>query len=449
MELQIVFSPNVPKYEAIYRQLKQWIVTKQLASHVQLPAKRTFAQQLHVSVHTVQTAYEQLVSEGYVYTKERSGYFVSPFHVEWHEETTVPPPQNIVTVPRYNLKNGQVDEHVFPIKMWTKLYRDALRTLPFHSSHWQGELALREQIAHYVQLARGIACSAAHIFICSGTQQQLDMLCTFFQHYDIALEEPGFFRANAVFTQHNKHVTRVAVDENGACVPNIANALYYVTPAHQFPLGYVMPMERKMELLHWANATNSYIIEDDYDAEFRYKGLPIPPLAQLDQLQRVIYFGTFSKTIMPSLRIGYIILPTHLLEPFHAFFAAHKSTVSRTDQLVLAEFLAQRHFTRHIDKMRTLYRKKRQRLLTACARELPQCRVFGDAAGLHIILELPQHLHEARAISLAAEAGIAIDAVSTSYTTSKPTQFVMLGFGAIAYDDIDEAIQMLATCWGV
>lgn len=450
MTIHIHFSHDKTKYETIYESLKHYILSGQLCAHERLPAKRTFASQLHISVHTVQIAYEQLVSEGYIYAKQRAGYFVSPFDEQWQQSPTQHVQQHIrrAETMRYNLKNGQVDEQHFPVKQWQKLSKQVVEQFPIRASHWQGELALREQIAHYVQLARGIHCDASQIFICSGTQHQLDLLCTFFGNVHVAIEEPGFFRATTVFKQHALAIDYVPVDDHGATIPSTDVQLYYVTPAHQFPLGHVMPLERKTALLTWATAHDAYIIEDDYDAEFRYKGLPIPPLAQLDQLQRVIYFGTFSKTVMPSLRMSYMILPQALVAPFQAYFHAQKSTVSRIEQLVLANFIAEGHFVRHIDKMRTLYRKKHARLVAALQATLPPSfRIFGADAGLHIIVELPHTLDEQTAIAQAASCHVAIDAISMSYVTQCPTQFVMIGFGAIAYEEIDEAVERLATCW--
>lgn len=299
-----------------------------------------------------------------------------------------------------------------------------------------------------MQKVKGIQCHPEQVFISSGTQQQLQAICQFFGAVDVAMEEPGFHRATAVFHAQQLQVEAVPIDQYGATIPSSTARLYYVTPAHQFPLGAVMSMERKQQLLKWAQQTTSYLIEDDYDSEFRYKGNPIPPLAQLDQLHHVIYFGSFSKTLMPSLRVSYFVLPTALVQPFQLFYSAHKSLVSKVDQLTIASFMEEGYYARHIAKMRTLYRKKRARLIAALKQHVGErMNVLGEAAGLHIVLQLPAHLPEQTAILLARQYGIAIDAVSTNYQCQSSNQYVMLGYGAIALEQIDEAVQLLAQAW--
>lgn len=450
MEIQIQFSDETPKYIAIYEQLKEKIIKRQLAANEKLPSKRKLAEQLNISIQTVQIAYEQLLSEGYIYSVERSAYFVAEYSGDWKytEVTKRPAKEEQEHKPLFNLKNGQVDAEAFPYKLWQKIYRNQIQTYPIHNSAWQGEKRLRARIAEYVQIARGIHCDPEQIFLFSGTQQQLQSLCIFFGKISVAVEEPGFHRANAIFQQMKYEIEHVPIDKWGATIPNTSATLYYVTPAHQFPLGAVMPIERKMQLLQWAKSNDAYIIEDDYDAEFRYKGLPIPPLSHIDQLERVIYFGTFSKTLIPSIRMSYVILPKDLTFKFQTFYQYQKSTVSKIDQLVVAEFMEKGHYAKHIEKMRTLYRKKRKALMEALQNNLPEeFKTFGDTAGLHIIVQLPPWLKEKRAVQLAFENGIAIDPVSTCYQTASPQHLVMIGFGAIPIDDIPIAIETLANCW--
>ena len=455
MELSFDFTAARRKYEAIYEQLKQKIIEQELAAHTKLPSKRQLAEQLQVSIQTIQVAYEQLLSEGYIYSVERSGYFVSLYEPEWQPQQ----PKLAITanvemqkgeVPFDNLRNGQVDSSAFPYTLWQKLYRQQLQIHSLGNGEWQGEKSLRDEIACYVKKARGIQCQSNQVFIYSGTQQQLQALCLFLQTKRVAMEEPGFMRATTIFQQLNASIEYVPVDHMGATIPKTDCALYYITPAHQYPLGMIMPLERKQALLQWAKRESAYLIEDDYDAEFRYKGLPIPPLAQMDMDGRVIYFGTFSKTLIPSLRISYMILPPQLVEAFQTFNKFQKATVSKIDQHVIANFMREGHYEKHIAKMRTLYRKKREALLAALKTYLPKAfQVFGDEAGLHIVIKLPDGLTEREAIERAAATNIQIDAVSTMYQLNSPSNTVMLGFGAIALDRIDEVVFRLVGCWGV
>ncbi|MFC5541191.1 PLP-dependent aminotransferase family protein [Ureibacillus suwonensis] len=450
MELQFQFPDGVPKYIAIYEQLKEKIINKQINPNEKLPSKRKLAEQLNISIQTVQNAYEQLLSEGFLYSVERSGYFVAKYNEEWlRVPATKKPsikPAEEKTI--FNLKNGQVDAEAFPYKIWEKIYKNQLQSHPVHNSAWQGEESLRKEIAQYLHMARGIACEPEQIFLFSGTQQQLQALCIFFGNIPVAVEEPGYFRATSIFQQMHYDIEYVPIDPAGAAVPSKMVKLYYVTPAHQYPLGVVMPIERKARLLQWAKEVDAYLIEDDYDAEFRYKGLPIPPLSNLDQLQRVIYFGTFSKTLIPSIRMSYMALPLPLAGEFQKFYQNQKPTVSRIDQLVVAEFMRSGYFAKHIEKMRTLYRKKRKQLLAALQTNLTdEFKIFGDTAGLHIIIQLPPWLEEGRAVQIASENGIAIDPVSTCYQTKTTNHLVMVGFGAIPIESIFPVVETLAKAW--
>lgn len=450
MEITITFSNKKPKYIDIYEQLKEMIIKQILTANEKLPSKRDLSSNLNVSIHTVKEAYEQLVSEGYIYSVERSGYYISPYDLDWgnYDKKVESKALEQSSKIQYDLRNGQVDEKAFPLKDWLKIYKKLLISDMVPTGQWQGEISLREQIALYVEKSRGFSCDINQIYVYSGTQHQLQELCRFFGNVKVAIEEPGFKRATKILQQNQLAIEYVPTDEKGATIPVNPCQLYYITPAHQFPLGGVMPIERRITLLKWATEINAYIIEDDYDSEFRYKGNPIPPIAQIDQLQRVIYFGTFSKTLMPSLRISYMILPKALVGEFNSYYSEQKTTVSKIDQLVIADFMQSGSYTKHIAKMRTLYRKKRQTLIESINSILgPEYEILGDAAGLHIVLKLPDWLNEEQAVQLAKEAKIAIDPISTSYQRSAISNFVMIGYGAIQMDRIEEAISILSNQW--
>ena len=451
MDITITFSGIQPKYIDIYDQLKNMILDKTLNSNEKLPSKRSLALNLNVSVHTVKEAYDQLLSEGYVYSKERSGYYISPYDLDWGNkpvQTSTKMEVKYSPIIKYNFKNGQVDEKAFPLKDWLKLYKKQFISEIVPNGEWQGELELREQIARYIKTSKGFSCNVDQIYINSGTQHQLQALCRFSGKVNVAIEEPGFRRATSIFRQNQLAIQHVPTDDKGATIPFAPCQLYYITPAHQFPLGGVMPIDRRIHLLKWAEETNTYIIEDDYDSEFRYIGKPIPPLAKLDQLQRVIYFGTFSKTLMPSIRISYMILPKSLVGQFNEYYKDQKTTVSKIDQLVIADFMRSEFYSKHIAKMRTLYRKKRQRLIEGIHTYLgSKYEVIGDEAGLHLLLKLPHGLSEEQAIRLAREVGVAIDPVSTSYQLSSVTNYVMVGYGAISVELIEEALLVLSGQW--
>ena len=450
MELQITFTAGSTKYMAIYERLKQLILQQQLKAHSRMPSKRELANQLNVSIFTVQEAYAQLLSEGYLYSVERTGYFVGEIEIPLQEEQVIQKEELLPTINEeyLNFKNGQVDPREFPYKVWNRLYKKFLNPYHIANGSWQGEPALRNEIANYLRQSRGLHCHAKQIFIFSGTQQQLSSLCQFLTPSKVGIEEPGFIRAKAVFQQLQLPVATLRIDSEGCTVPKQPVQLLYTTPAHQYPLGTVMSINRRMELLTWAKTSSCYIVEDDYDSEFRYRGAPIPPLAHLDSLEQVIYFGTFSKTLLPSIRISYLVLPLSLVEDFEAFNTLQKPTVSKIDQLVVAEFIRTGEYEKHIAKMRTLYRSKRKCLIEAIDEFLGKdFSVIGDDAGLHIIVRLPAYLTEREAIASAKSLGIAVDAVSHMYQEIKSTHQVIIGYGAPAVGEIRKGIQLLASVW--
>lgn len=454
MDLPIYLKQGKSLYIQIYEQIKQAILTKTIATQSKLPSKRRLAAQLGVSIHTVREAYDQLLAEGYIVSRERSGYFVSTFEEEWQPVTekkyiqeTEPPTTNQRI--KIDFNSGHVDTINFPYQIWKRYIRLHTNEASLANSPWQGEWGLRTEIANYVRRSRGVQCRANQVFLNSGTQMQLQDLCLYFGlDLTIGMEEPGFIRAKAVFKKLGLKVIPIQVDEHGITIPNQEVNLLYTTPAHQFPLGMIMSLERRTGLLNWSRGNKSFLIEDDYDSEFRYSGLPISSFAQLDQLQHVIYFGTFSKSLIPSIRMSYLILPESLIESFEKFNEHQKSAVSRIEQLAVADFIRDGHYERHLAKMRTVYRKKRQSLLQAIKSFFPNnFEIIGENSGLHILIKLPPHLTEEEAIQRALEKSIRVYPASISYMKQPKTNMVILGYGGLTIPQIEEGISQLAEVW--
>ena len=451
--MELSFNGDEPYYLQIYDQIREKIIQHHLQLNTKLPSKRQLARELGVSVHTVQEAYAQLIAEGYIESKERSGYFVAAYNYERlvskEQQINIAISETAENEIDIDFHSGHVAKDVFPIKTWKKLLSRHLGDASFATSPWQGEWCLRQEIVAYVQRSRGVSCTPNQVFISSGTQAQLHMICQFFfEAQSVAIEEPGFIRAKAVFEQHQIPYEAIPVDKLGVTVPSRSHQFLYTTPAHQFPLGMILPIQRRIELINWAHQNKAYIIEDDYDGEFRYKGKPIPSLAELDQMQRVIYFGTFSKSLIPSLRMSYFVLPIKLIEPFEQRFSLQKSTVSRLDQLTLSDFMKEGYWRRHLDKMRTVYRQKQKSILIAIHHYLsPEYEVIGESSGLHIVLKLPNDLTEEDAIELAKTIHIRIYPVSNSYVNVKSTNLVLLGYGGLSNEEINFGIQSLAKVW--
>ena len=331
---------NKSLYEQLYLKLKQAIIQKEIAFGTKLPSKRALGDFLNISQTTIELAYGQLLAEGYIMSKPRVGYFVEAIDELPYVEKVVPKTTTEAEQPltfRYDFSPSKIDEDGFPFRLWRKyakdLYDESAKYL-LQPGHPQGEHVLRVEIARYLYESRGIYCVPEQIVIGSGTEQLLPMILRLFdENAQFALENPGY---SAILKAHlQNRAIPISVDEDGLIVDELEKSqanLVYITPSHQFPTGAVLSATRRTQLLKWATKQPSrYIIEDDYDSEFRYIGKPIPALQGLDKGDRVIYMSTFSKSIMPSLRVAYLVLPLSLLPKYKEVFSYYSATVPRFD----------------------------------------------------------------------------------------------------------------------
>lgn len=314
------------------------------------------------------------------------------------------------------------------------------------TGHPQGEYELRAQITRYLYESRGISCDPAQIVIGSGTEQLLPMILRLFDGKAmIALENPGY---SPLPREEMKHrIIPIKVDEDGIIVEKLeqtAAQLVYVTPSHQFPTGAVLSASRRAQLLKWATTHNSYIIEDDYDSEFRYIGKPIPALLALNKDANVIYMSTFSKSLMPSLRVAYFVLPKSLLSTYKETFSYYSATVPRFEQHILARFMQEGHFSKHLNRMRKTYRKKHDKLLEIFQSHYPQVEVFGQLAGMHICISFESKYSEQQLLERLIDSNIRIQPISSySYNLEPRKPTFILGFGGIPFEQIENAVHSL------
>ena len=327
-----------PLYEQLYIGIKDAIIQQQIITGTKLPSKRKLADFLNISQTTVELAYAQLLAEGYISAKPRVGYFVEALDELPYVEKMAPKfvatstPQTY----RYDFSPGKIDADAFPFTLWRKYAKDVIdesyKDL-LQIGHRQGEPVLREQIAHYLYQSRGITCTPDQIVIGSGTEHLLPMILRLFDDDSkLAIENPGYSAIPR--NELKQRAIPISVDDDGLVVDELdqSNAdLVYITPSHQFPTGAVLSAARRAQLLKWAaGLANRYIIEDDYDSEFRYIGKPIPALQGLDQNDKVIYLSTFTKSLMPSLRVAYFVLPTALIAKYQELFEllfGHSATI--------------------------------------------------------------------------------------------------------------------------
>ena len=368
---------KVPLYEQIYEHIKTEIRRGKLSYGEKLPSTRALSRHLEVSRSTIELAYEQLLSEGYLESEPCRGYFVAQieelYQLSAEKPAVVEEKQEKQEKYRFDFTPNGVDLKCFPYNVWRKLSKECLiddKAEMFRLGNPQGEYGLRNVISSYLHQARGIHCHPDQIIIGAGSDYLLMLLTTVIGNcHKVALENPTYGQAYRLFERLSYKVCTVDMDQSGMRIDELEKSgadIAFVMPSHQYPLGCVMPIQRRMELLKWADgAEGRYIIEDDYDSEFRYKGKPIPALQGSDSNGKVIYTGTFSKSLAPSIRMSYMVLPEHILKIYQEKCRFISSTVSKVDQMILQKFMEEGYYERHLNKTRALYKNRHDVLISS------------------------------------------------------------------------------------
>ena len=461
---------NTPLYYQLYSALVESIRMGGIPAGERLPGKRSAAQQLGVSVNTVDEAYQMLSAEGYVEARPRSGFVVN------RVEQLVPPPRGaaraqlpaanasaVTAMPgpaqheegpgrwRYSFSTGDIDTALFPHKTWNRLFREVLSGQPGLLGRGlpQGDAVLRDAIVRYLRGYRGVRCEAGQVVVGAGLEVLTGLLARLLAGQAFALEDPGYPKAGHVLRNMGVRTKPVPVDAAGMVPAALAESgaqVAYLTPSHQFPTGGVMPVGRRTELLQWAQQAEHYILEDDYDSEFRFDGRPLPCLQGLDKAGRVVYAGTFSRSLAPGLRAAYLVLPPALLQRWRQVYGDYACTVSRPEQHTLARLMGEGHFARSLNRVRAAYRHRRDALLQALGCHMPagSCETHNTHTGLYFILRLPGC--NAMAVAQQARAaGIRLRALG-EYAATHPQQSenLLLGYGGLEEKDMDAAVLALA-----
>jgi GntR family transcriptional regulator / MocR family aminotransferase len=467
-----------PLHRQIYNSYRTAIVDRALRPKEQVPSTRTLASELGVSRIPVLNAYAQLLAEGYFETHAGAGTVVSsmlPDQVTAPQRSAdspglppgprpisracspLPPVQNVLPWlggrwGAFSLGQPALDQ--FPVKIWSRLVAHQCRNLRLASMHYSSPMGLRdlrEAIATYVRTARGVRCEAEQIMIVSGSQQALEISTRVLldRGNRVWMEEPGYRFARYVFNLNGCHVVPVPVDSEGL---NVAAGIsrcrkaraVLITPSHQYPLGVTMSASRRLQLLEWSHRTGSWIIEDDYDSEYRYENMPIASLQGLDRGARVVYIGTFSKVLFPSLRLGYIVIPPDLIERFLTVRLTIDICPPTFFQAVLADFIREGHFSRHIRRMRLLYRDRRGALLESLKKDLGVAvDVTGEQAGLHLSVTLPRGFVDHEIAERASHQKLWLAPLSASYEERPSPQGLILGFSNTPSEEIPRAVRKL------
>jgi GntR family transcriptional regulator / MocR family aminotransferase len=470
MDLHISLRRGRTLSAEVYRQIRDAILTGKLRGGEALPSSRALAGRLDVSRNTIMEAFDRLRAEGFLETRVGSGTFVragiasrptsgledSPLRARaaWRD---IPDGKDLsATSPRFDFRPGIPDARLFPFPGWRARHARQLRLERVgKGSHIDagGHPALRHAVARHVSLSRGVRATAKDVFVTNGSQQALDLLIrVLLEPGDrVAVEDPGYPLTGRALQAYGCRVCGVPVDENGLVVAAIPDGcrMVHVTPSHQYPLGMAMSMDRRQALIEWARRADAVIVEDDYDSEFRFAGRPLEPLQGLDTTGRVIYLGSFFKVMLPTLRIGFAVLP----EPLHSAFRKAKYLADwHTEvagQVAIAEFIDDGLLGRHIRRMQRVYARRHDRILEILQRDFrSRLEPVPAHGGIHVaaLLQDAEPRDDAKLADGASGLGVAVFPLSYHFRDHLPRPGLLFGYGAIATGDIDEGLDRLRRC---
>ncbi len=479
---------NVPLHRQLYEEIRRAILSGRLLRGKKVPSTRALAESLGISRATVTLAYEFLLSEGYLQSTTGSGTYVCRQLPEALMRTDVKDGKRRATLetekpkrssrrlskygsylkerpwfaygedePEIQFSFGRPDMEQFPIKVWIQIASQVAKQNEFSlldcPSKSQGYLPLRQTIAAHLGKSRAVTCSPEQIIIVNGSQQGIDLVTRILidRGDQVGIEEPGYIGAKKAFEVAGAQLVGIPIDESGIIVGKLKDTAYsgmkllYCTPSHQFPTGAVLTLPRRLELLNWAKTNGTYLIEDDYDSEYRYSGRPVPSLAGLDHSENVIYIGTFSKVMFPALRLGYMVIPQGLVDVFSRakFLADRHSPLFQ--QQILAEFIKAGHYERHIRRMRVLYEHRRKVVIAALKHEFDKnVEVLGENAGISILIRLHERFNDDEFVKSARQLGVGLVRTNNFYLSEAPAHEFLLNYAGLSDELIQEGVARLA-----
>ncbi len=460
--LTIDFNDSKALYEQLYTYIRGEIESGNIAPGEKLPSKRALSAHLKISVVTVETAYSLLAAEGYIYSVPGSGFYAENIPGRSRQREAQPvilkpaPPEKVYDV---DFSTNRADTALFPFSVWAKLSREILSAGGeelLNSCSGKGACGLRQAIADYLHSFRGLTVHPEQIVVGAGSEYLTGLLIQLLgRDRCYGVEDPGYVKTHRVFSANCSKVLPIAVDGSGARLDSLTAQgiqVAHITPSHHFPLGTVMPAARRHEILAWACASpDRYIIEDDYDSDFRLYGRPVPTLQSLDRSSRVVYLNTFTKSLAPSMRIGYMVIPPELLERFDEKLGFYACTVPVFEQLILAEFLKRGYFERHVSRLRKLYLGRREHFIKALESS-PLSRVLelkSSGGGTHLLLRSSAGLGERELVERAAGEGVRVYGLSEYYSfgPSPAEGMVIAGYSGMSTQEISRGIAALERAW--
>ncbi|HWI47579.1 MAG TPA: PLP-dependent aminotransferase family protein [Rummeliibacillus sp.] len=454
--LKLHIKKGTPKYQQIYFHIKELILNKTLKSDDQLPSIRQLSIDLKVSRNTILSAYDQLLTEGYIRSEGKKGYFVNS--VQKKDDNWKTANYTILRnqIPTYTVKfqPNAVDQDSFPTAKWRQCTNLAMeQSFIYSKDHYQGDPFLRQQLSYYLLKSRGINADSQSIVIGSSKQELLMKIGLLLNkdYHTIICEDPGFESTRKFSPLFDFDIYPMPISERGTFLrklPETSNSIFYTTPSHQFPTGVTMPIYERQKLIEWAYNSNSFIIEDDHDSEFRYSQQPIPALASHD-LSHVIYLGSFAESFLPTMRVSYMILPPKLLKEYHQAFSKFEQTASTIHQRAMAIFMEDGFWESHIRKMRNTYKNKMETLTTAIEEAFSSdVEVLGKESGLYILLQVKIGYTEQQLVQKAANSGVKVYRASRYFIKRKPKYpLIQLGFGGNSNEEILKGVELLKEAW--
>ncbi len=451
-------------YMQIYSQIKEGILSGKIVTGEKLPGIRSLSKDIGVARNTVEKAYAQLSLEGYIESKPGSGFVVQNTGIGFFIHR--PDKSDIGGIKeeakrekyKYDFQYGALPMDKFPVKLWKQYTANALSSMVSEKiDQYQdnlGDYMLREELKKYLYRSRGVICSSEQIIVSCGLHYCIEIICRLLgEKKTIAFEEPGYLGPRDVFIKNNYTIEPIYADEKGIDLSSLNASKAsgaYVTCSHQFPYGTVMSIKKRRQLLQWASENDAYIIEDDYDSEFRYDSNPVPSLQSIDKFDRVIYVGTFSKSLSPSMRVNYLVLPNRLLPKYHERYKGYACPVSWITQRILASFIENEDYERHTRKMAIICKKKHDKFVQIAEQLMgDKIRLYGKGSGLHFIMEFPSEQKQDRLIEKAAVKGVKVYPTKPFWNNKSmyKENTLFMGYGMMTELEIEEGLKILHKAW--
>lgn len=445
-------SIKKPLYQQLYEYIAKEIRERRFAENERMPSKKALSAHLGISVNTIETAYEILVQEGYLEPVARSGFYVRYIDAPVGKASALETEhEELREKYEIDFRTNAVDVNSFPYATWVKLSKEVMYENPelLNAGEVKGDYELRRNIAKYLSEFRGVSCSPKQIIVGAGIEYLLMLLIEILGGNRVyALENPGYGKVNAILKNNGCAINYIDLDKKGISLESLqktnSNAVY-ITPSHQFPAGIIMPVDRRIELINWADGgEDRYIIEDDYNSEFNFSKKPITAVQGISGSEKVIYLNTFSRILAPSIRIAFMVLPPKLLEIYEEKFSRYSPTVSRFEQHTLSRFISENYLSRHLNRVKKIYRKRRDALIDVLKRSPYDIEISGEKAGLHLLIKSGS---AEEIMKKAFESGIKLyNAEDYYFTPHESSPALIAGYAGVTEADIAQLGAVLADC---